>query len=332
MADRVRPRREHLGLSQAELATAAGLSRQLVGTVESGRHVPSVGAALALARVLETTVEDLFSDSVEPWEPVLDPSAENGVLMGVRVGEGLFYAPLSEVSAGSSWQRADGMFERGRVRLFPGVKPDGFAVAGCDPALGLAASLLPQRGPTRLVAIQATSAAARRALGRGRLHAAVVHGAGDALDTRKRPATRRTKLARWQVGLAARAGSDIDLGRVASGRTTVARLTSGAEAQRALERALLDHGGSAKVAGPIADGHLQSARLVAHGVAELGVVMEPAARAYGLFFRPLEEHTVFLDVDEHWTGHPGARALTELFSSKSFQTRLGAVGGYELDP
>ena len=330
MAERIRRRREALGLSQADVAVAAGLTRQLVGTMETGRHVPSVGAALALAKTLETTVEDLFAEAIERWEPALGrPADEGAALLAVRVGERLIYSPLSEHGAGSSWQRADGAFKGGRVELFSGIEPEGFAVAGCDPALGLAASFLPQRGPSRLVAIPATSTAARRALDDGRLHAALIHGPADTIGS-SAAGVARLNLARWRVGLAGRPGSRIDLVGLAGGRARLARLSAGAEAQKALDRALVDHGGSSRVTGVVASGHLESARLVAHGVADLGVVMEPAALAFGLDFHPLAEHIVFVELYERWTEHPGARALTALFASKPFRVHLELVGGYEL--
>jgi DNA-binding XRE family transcriptional regulator len=332
MSEQVRRRREALGLSQMDVAAAAGLSRQLIGTVESARHVPSVNAALAIARALETTVEHLFGNQIEQWEAALEEPADEGTaLLAVRVGERLVYAPLSEHGAGSFWQRADGTFKGGRVQLFTGIEPEGFAVAGCDPALGLAASFLPQRGPSRLVAIPATSATARRALDDGRLHAALIHGPAESIGAPS-GGVARMKLARWRVGLAGRPGSRIDLARVASGRTRLARLAAGAEAQKALDRALRGHGGSSKVTGPIASGHLESARFVAYGAADLGVVMEPAARAYGLQFNPLEDHLVVLEIHERWAENPGARALTALFASRTFRAHLGVVGGYDLPP
>lgn len=330
MTEGVRGRREALGLSQSDVAEAAGLSRQLIGTVETGRHVPNVNAALALARALGTTVEDLFGIQIEQWEPALEqPAHEGAALLAVRVGERLVYAPLSEPGAESFWQRADGVFQGGRVNLFAGIEPEGFAVAGCDPALGLAASFLPQRGASRLVAIPATSAAARRALADGRLHAALIHGPAREMGAPSEGVS-RMKLARWRVGLAGRPGSKIELSLVAGGRTKLARLAAGAEAQKTLDRALLHHGGSSKVTGPVASGHLDSARLVAYGAADLGVVMEPAARTFGLEFHPLEEHVVVLETYKRWAEHPGIRALAALFGSKTFRVRLGVVGGYDL--
>jgi putative transcriptional regulator len=48
------------GLTQAELAEKAGVSRKTINTVENGVFVPSTILALTLARVLEVSVEDLF--------------------------------------------------------------------------------------------------------------------------------------------------------------------------------------------------------------------------------------------------------------------------------
>jgi putative transcriptional regulator len=48
------------GLTQAELAERAGVSRKTVNTVENGVFVPSTILALSLARALGTTVEELF--------------------------------------------------------------------------------------------------------------------------------------------------------------------------------------------------------------------------------------------------------------------------------
>lgn len=48
-------------LTQAALAERAGVTRKSVNAIEAGRMVPSVLLALKLARVLEVSVETLFS-------------------------------------------------------------------------------------------------------------------------------------------------------------------------------------------------------------------------------------------------------------------------------
>ncbi|WOI52558.1 helix-turn-helix transcriptional regulator [Parvularcula sp. LCG005] len=48
------------GLTQAELARAAGVSRKTINTVENGVFIPSTVLSLTLARILNRSVETLF--------------------------------------------------------------------------------------------------------------------------------------------------------------------------------------------------------------------------------------------------------------------------------
>jgi putative transcriptional regulator len=56
----VRERRGARGLSQGELGKALGVSRQTINAIETGRYLPSLPLAIALARYFETNVEDIF--------------------------------------------------------------------------------------------------------------------------------------------------------------------------------------------------------------------------------------------------------------------------------
>lgn len=56
----VRPLRTGSGLSQAELAAVVGVSRQTINSIETGRYLPSLPLAIALARFFGTTVEEVF--------------------------------------------------------------------------------------------------------------------------------------------------------------------------------------------------------------------------------------------------------------------------------
>ena len=47
-------------LSQQQLAEMVSVSRQTIVSIEKGNYAPSVKLALLLARVLETSVEELF--------------------------------------------------------------------------------------------------------------------------------------------------------------------------------------------------------------------------------------------------------------------------------
>jgi putative transcriptional regulator len=56
----IKRRRTELGLTQAELAEACGVTRKTVNTVENGVFSPSALLAIKLARALNVTVEQLF--------------------------------------------------------------------------------------------------------------------------------------------------------------------------------------------------------------------------------------------------------------------------------
>ena len=60
MRNDVRERRDAEGLSQGELAKELGVSRQTINSIETGKYMPSLPLALALARFFETTVEEMF--------------------------------------------------------------------------------------------------------------------------------------------------------------------------------------------------------------------------------------------------------------------------------
>jgi putative transcriptional regulator len=60
LGNRLREIRVQRGLSQADLAASARVSRKTINTVENRVFVPSTVLALRLARVLDTTVEQLF--------------------------------------------------------------------------------------------------------------------------------------------------------------------------------------------------------------------------------------------------------------------------------
>lgn len=56
----VRAMRLASGLSQAELASALGVSRQTVNAIETGKYTPSLPLALLIARFFRASVEEVF--------------------------------------------------------------------------------------------------------------------------------------------------------------------------------------------------------------------------------------------------------------------------------
>lgn len=62
---RVKAARSEAALRQVDLATAVGVSRQTIVSLERGDYSPSVYLAIRIARALNSTVEELFPLSGE---------------------------------------------------------------------------------------------------------------------------------------------------------------------------------------------------------------------------------------------------------------------------
>ena len=63
----LRAERARRGLTQAEVARAAGVSKALISHVERGRRSPSMKVLQAIAAVLETGVIDIVADAARAW-------------------------------------------------------------------------------------------------------------------------------------------------------------------------------------------------------------------------------------------------------------------------
>ncbi len=61
MNNKIRIARAEARLTQQQLAEAAGVSRQTINAIESGKFVPSTVLALKMARIFGKSVEEIFS-------------------------------------------------------------------------------------------------------------------------------------------------------------------------------------------------------------------------------------------------------------------------------
>ena len=60
MKNDVRERRAERGLSQGDLGKALGVSRQTINAIETGRYLPSLPLAIAMAQYFDSSVEEIF--------------------------------------------------------------------------------------------------------------------------------------------------------------------------------------------------------------------------------------------------------------------------------
>lgn len=60
MKNRIRELRKKLGLRQEDIAKAVGVTRQTINAIENEKYNPTLELAIRLAKLLNTTVEELF--------------------------------------------------------------------------------------------------------------------------------------------------------------------------------------------------------------------------------------------------------------------------------
>ncbi len=58
--NRVRHYRIQQEMTQEELATQSGVTRQTIGLIEKGRYNPTIALCLQLSRILCASLDDLF--------------------------------------------------------------------------------------------------------------------------------------------------------------------------------------------------------------------------------------------------------------------------------
>lgn len=66
MKNKVRTLREKMNLTQAELGKLAGVSRQAINAIETGKFDPSIRLAYSLSKIFSRKIEEVF-DFEDDW-------------------------------------------------------------------------------------------------------------------------------------------------------------------------------------------------------------------------------------------------------------------------
>jgi putative molybdopterin biosynthesis protein len=340
--NRVAAKRRALGLSQEALAQAGGVTRQAIGAIESGRTQPGVTLALAIARTLNASVEELFGGEADE-EIVLragEPSAQPGQRVVVAtIGARRIVRSLDQASLGSVPEPAgaivvDARPRKTRVRALGRQLPreDPVFVSGCDVSLGLLVRHLDARR-ARGVWFAASNRDALSDLAAGRTHVAAIHG--PEAERKKVGAVHRFDLANIEEGwLVARGNPRVFRGArdLARGDIRLANRPSGAGARSLLDaelrRAAIDPRRVPGYERALA-GHLDVARAVAADFADVGVGIASAARLFELDFIPLRSERSSLLIPAAYLRHPGVAELVETLRSNAYRRDLEAFGPYD---
>ncbi len=285
------------GLSQRTLAEAAGVTRQAVSAIENGRVQPSVGIALALSRVLGTSVEELFGGPSAPPAPVFEHVAREHIALEPQ-----------RSGAPALW------------------------IAGCDVAAGLLARHVALRASAlHALWLPMTNRMALEELRRGRVHAAVVHG--DAIKTETYECF---ELATTEEGWLLARDNPLRVrgaGDVARKGVRLINRPAGAGARALLDqqvrRAQLDPRRIRGYDREVPD-QRDAGRAIAQGFADVAVGMASIARIYGLDFIPLRAERSVLVVPRSSLQHSEVRALLDALRSEPYRRDVEALDAYDV--
>jgi molybdate-binding protein/DNA-binding XRE family transcriptional regulator len=347
----IRQARAAVGMSQAELAAAAGITRQAMNAIELGRYVPNTTVAIRIARRLGRRVEDLFAaPDATTVVPVADapPHVRHGdrVLVG-RVGDRLVAHPrTARASFSEGFTPSDAVWlQDGNAEIFSDPKDvDGTAfIVGCDPSLGLLASMVTRRLDVgRLAWIAGSSEHAIRTVSRSRAHAAGVH--------LRDPRTKQCNVAagraarqggvligytKWEQGFVVRKGNPKRIGAPESLARRDVRIINrehGSGSRSLLDQFISEGGLRADAIDGYATeahSHFAVARAVAAGSADAGIGLRAVAEIEGLDFVPLDELSFDLVIPSAHLEHRAIGVMLDVLQEARTRRELATLPGYD---
>lgn len=330
--------RESRGWSQAELARRTEVPRTSVSAIEGHRLTPSVTAALALARALECSVEELFATGGSPpslnqpqwaWKPRSEPCRYwEAEVFGRR----LLY-PVEGPCFNISPQ--DGVWEDAieREPQTP-VADTTLVIACCDPASGLLAAEYARVSGFRMLVFPRGGTAAVDLLKRGLVHVAGMHRSTTEQPGRNADSVRShlgggyslLRAADWQEGVAlATDDRTRSLRSIARGERRWALREPGSGARECLDSLM---GGKA-TPGRLVHGHAAVAEAVRAGWAEAGVCVRLAADEAGLNFIPVQTEALDFCFSTALSHEPRVKALIRALRSRAHRRLVSELPGYD---
>lgn len=342
MINRLAGIRKGRGVSAVELAAQVGVTRQAIYAIEAGTYMPNTAVALRLARVLETSVEDLFTLEAEEkraadlrsFEPLDDAfTVEPGEPIQIcRVGRrAIGVAP----PVFPAWLPvADGIVSDSHHAAMASEPDDAnrVLIAGCDPALSLLARHAREAGIDVILA-SGNSARSLEWLRAGKIDIAGSHlndpiagGRGFSVVT----------FALWEEGFVVRRGNPKAIHSVADLANPRVRFVNREEGSgsRKVFDSLIEAAGMtpAKVRGSDASvpGHLAAAWAVASGAADCCIAAGSAARRFGLDFVPLATERFELVLQKRDLTRKAVQGVLEVLNRARFRRQLEMIAGYDV--
>lgn len=347
--------RKRRGMAAADLAQRIGVSRQTVYAIEAGSYVPNTEVALNLARVLEVTVDDLFSLRTDTEAPLESTPVE--ILSGTKTSKG---HPVRLCQVGAKlvgipvqttpyfMPEADGIIADSPSSVMAFDAAEGpvrkLVLAGCDPATELLSRMVERISGVEIVSAAASSRLALNWLSEGKVHIAGSHLEDPATGEFNLPYLRKhfpkedfavVTFARWEEGFVVAPGNPKKVVQIENlGRRGVRFVNrEPGSGSRGLMDRLLGAAGldPTKIQGyeNIAFGHLAAAWLVFRGEADVCVATRSAAHTFGLDFVPLHEERYDLVMRRATMGQPAVQAFLDVLQRSALRRKLEVLAGYD---
>jgi molybdate-binding protein/DNA-binding XRE family transcriptional regulator len=355
------------GLSQVELASRAGVTRQAVSAIESNLYLPTTAVALRLASVLACRVEDLFS--LVPSEGFIEGTLAGRLpqvqtppqsirvkvsIVGKRtvvrpvtdLGEQLSFAIPADGYITETDSKRSGTTVRVKLSRDRETIQQEISVAGCDPAIFLVGEhMRRQKDQTSVIGWTMGSMAALQALQRGEVHVAGMHLFDPVTGESNMPFLRRSlkgsgydvvTFATWEEGFLVRRGNPKSIriaADLAEPLVTLVNRETGSGARLLLDQRLQAaevQPGQVQGYDRIVSSHFEVARAIAERQADVGIGIRSAAQLFDLDFIPLQAARYDLVVPKPYLkSHPTLAHLFETLVSRPFRNEIEALGGYD---
>ena len=332
--NRLRQHRTVLGLTQVELAARAGISRTAVTAIEGDRLVPSVASALAIARALGTTVENLFGDdtSTEQADVWAWPSTLNSARCWRAEVAGrtvLYPASTTPMFTMLPDQHAK------NARLSDATKAnDTLVMACCDPAAGVLASQFAAATGMRLIVLPRSSRQAIEMLRDRFVHLAGLHYATqDEPDANSQTILsalgtgyQAVRIARWQEGVVfSRSAGFRSIGGMMKTKLRWIGREPGSGARQCLDRIFENRSGPRR----IAFDHRGVVEAVKTGWADAGVCIQLVGAEAGLNFLPVQNEAFDVCFPSELADDHRIKAFLNVVQSAAYRKLISDLPGYD---
>lgn len=324
------------GLTQDQVARQVGLSRQSYIAIEHQEASPRVETALRIAKVLGSTVEELFAKDI-PRQSNSTGQRMAAAVIGMVRGQEVVRS-VSELSPTRFIHPADllvskqGNRDSGPPEVLQRFGSSYF-FSGCDPILGLITERISalQVG-TRARWFSMSNRRAASELGEARCHFALQHAPSGHTTTIE--GTKSIALVTWELALAFRPSTALKvrcLDDLVGMNVRVALREEGSGVRSFLEEWATGRGTTLEAAFPrsiICAGHFEVAQAVAEERADFGITLTWAAIQSGLSVEMLGEQRSYL---HYYPGEQPTRVLEqvqELVTSPSSRREINSLEGY----